>query len=198
MRTENVNIYEYDELSVEAKEVARKWYTDSMNEDFSFESEQITESFTDELSELGYTDVEVNWSLSHCQGDGVAFYGTLYTQELLKIAKRLLSERDYNRLEVIGECEDVSVEINRSGWGNYHHWNTMSVELVDAHCWEDYPKVLELLEKLVEEIEKDVVTISKRLEEQGYAEIDYRFSKEAIEESIRVNAYEFTEDGNRY
>ncbi len=197
MRIEQVEIYQYDELTVSAKENARKWFEESLNEEFSHETECITQDLTSALEEKGYEGLEVNWSLSHCQGDGVAFYGTLYTSEVLQIAKRLLSEKEYNRLEIISQCEDIVFEINNSGWGRYHHWNTMSVELIDVCYWEDYPKVWELLKKLERAIAEDIREVSKELERKGYEQIEYYFSKEYAEDEIRANDYEFDVNGGR-
>ncbi len=42
----------------------------------------LTEDFKMQLAERGFPDVEVFWSLGYCQGDGVAFYGSVYPTDL--------------------------------------------------------------------------------------------------------------------
>lgn len=180
-----------------AKENARKWFEESLNEEFSYETECITENMQNVLEEKGYEDMDLNWSLSHCQGDGVAFYGTLFTTDLVKLAERLLSDKEYRRLKAIATGEDFSIEINQVGYGRYHHWNTMETYLNDEHVFSDYPKVWELLQKLERAVSNDIKDISRELEKQGYEQIAYYYSKESIEENIRANEYEFDVDGGR-
>ncbi len=196
MRIEQVEIYQYDELTVSAKENARKWFEESLNEEFSHETECITQDLTSALEEKGYEGLEVQWSLNYCQGDGVAFYGTLFTTDLVKLAERLLSDKEYKRLKAIAKGEDFSIEINRCNY-HYNHWNTMETYLNDEHVFGDYPKVWELLQKLEHAISNDIKEVSKELERKGYEQIEYYFSKEYAEDEIRANDYEFDVNGGR-
>ncbi|AHJ87109.1 hypothetical protein BCP8-2_071 [Bacillus phage BCP8-2] len=196
MRIKEVKRYQYDELTVSAKETAREWFANSLNEDFSHESECISENMQTVLENKGYEGFDLNWSLSNSQGDGVAFYGTLFTTDLVKLAERLLSDKDYKRLKAIAKGEDFSIEINRCSY-HYNHWNTMETYLNDEHVFGDYPKVWELLQKLEHAISNDIKEVSKELEREGYEQIEYYFSKEYAEDEIRANEYEFDVDGGR-
>ena len=42
----------------------------------------LSEDFKMQLAERGFPRVEVFWSLGYCQGDGVAFYGSVYPEDL--------------------------------------------------------------------------------------------------------------------
>ncbi|WQZ49327.1 hypothetical protein Z3_11 [Bacillus phage Z3] len=196
MREEITFVYQYDELKAESKENAIKWFQDTLREEFTIESERITEDFTSALEEKGYEGLEVQWSLSHCQGDGVAFYGTLFTTDLVKLSERLLSDKEYKRLKAIAKGEDFSIEINRCNY-HYNHWNTMETYLNDEHVFSDYPKVWELLQKLERAISDDIKEVSKELERKGYEQIEYYFSKEYAIEEIKANEYEFDVNGGR-
>lgn len=196
MREKTIMVYQYDELTVSAKENARKWFAESLNEEFSYETECISENMQTTLENKGYEGLDLHWSLSHCQGDGVAFYGRLFTTDLVKLAERLLSDKDYQRLKLVGTLADFEIEIYDTN-NRYHHHNSMKVFLDDVQSLEDFPKIWELLQKLERAIAEDVREVSKELEEQGYAEIEYYFSKESIEENIRANEYEFDVDGGR-
>lgn len=197
MRIEQVEIYNYDELTVASKENAVKWFQETLNHEFSYETEYITQDFTSALEEKGYEGLEVQWSLNHCQGDGVAFYGTLFTTELVKLSERLLSDKDYKRLKAIAKGEDFSIEINRCNY-HYNHWNTMETYLNDEHVFGDYPKVWELLQKLERAISDDIKEVSRELERKGYEQIEYYLtSKEYAEGEIRANEYEFDVNGGR-
>ncbi|AXQ67686.1 hypothetical protein KIOSHI_265 [Bacillus phage Kioshi] len=196
MREEITFIYQYDELKAESKENAVKWFQETLNEEFTIESEQITENMKTTLENKGYEGLDVFWSLNHCQGDGVAFYGRLTTVELVSIAERLLSDKDYKRLKLVGTLADFEIEIYDTN-NRYNHYNSMKVYLDDVQSLEDFPKIWELLQKLERAVSDDIREISKELEKQGYAEIDYYYSKEYAESEIRANEYEFDVDGGR-
>lgn len=129
--------------------------------------------FETELKAHGYPDdLKIHYSISCCQGDGVAWYGTLNGDDLWRIAQRLYgsdpksSAHDrfkmlrYRRelwllLDWIRSHSDDSVRISPIGSGHYHHYNTMEVE--GEHDHEEMierlsddgrdPEVLEFLER---------------------------------------------------
>jgi hypothetical protein len=77
MKTRTINVYEFSELSEEAKEKAiSKWYE---NEDYPFLEEDLTESLTSLLEQKGckFEDICVLYSLSYSQGDGLCFTGSI-------------------------------------------------------------------------------------------------------------------------
>jgi len=191
-----VFVYQYDELTVSAKDNAVKWFQEILNEEFTEESENITQDLTGTLENKGYEGMDVHWSLSHSQGDGVAFYGRLTTDELVNLSERLLSNNEYQRLKLVGELADFEIEISSTNH-HYNHYNTMRVDLDDMQSLEDFPKIWELLQKLKEAIHNDIRGISRELEEQGYKQIDYYYSKEYAIDSIKANEYEFDVNGGR-
>lgn len=196
MREEITFVYQYDELKAESKENAIKWFQDTLREEFTIESERITEDLTSALEEKGYEGFDLFWSLNHCQGDGVAFYGRLFTTDLVKLAERLLSDKDYQRLKLVGTLADFEVEIYDTN-NRYNHYNSMKVFLDDVQSLEDFPKIWELLQKLERAISEDVREVSKELERKGYEYIDYYFSKEYAIDEIKANDYEFDVNGGR-
>ena len=70
------NVYQYSELSDEAKAKVRSWYIDD-----PFRAEELTDMINEDLKNLfPNSELKVEWSLSSCQGDGVkclfSKYGT--------------------------------------------------------------------------------------------------------------------------
>ncbi|MCB5366963.1 MULTISPECIES: hypothetical protein [Bacillati] len=214
MRKEIVKVFSYEELSEEAKKCARDWYRSILDRDFSFESQMITENFEIILEKKGYPTEDIEWSLSYCQGDGVAFYGSI--QDIDKVAKRLLSEADYKLFNLIFNDHGLYIdcEIFRNSYGyHYSHYNTMEIELdhedIDTIVYEvygleeheegyenKYIDIENLLDTLEEAIKDDIKEVSKQLEKLGYKEIEYYY--EAVEEALITNEYEFLENGKRY
>ena len=213
MREHTINLYSFDELSPEAQAKAIEKYRDGM--DWHWESQFITEDFQERLAELGYPTDDVNWSLSYCQGDGVAFYGDI---DVPKVAQRLLKGdvlELFNRM--VEENLTISMSLYRNSFGHhYSHWNTMEVEIDgddDGTMMEYlYPELEEgtdeyiekanavqnVFDVLLESVDSDVKDVSSELERSGYEQIDYYQSDEAITEEIRSNGFEFEEDGTRF
>lgn len=213
MREHTITLYKFDELKPEAKERAIQKWRDGM--EWDIESEFITESFEEKLKKLGYPTDNIEWRLSYSQGDGVAFYGDVDVQV---VAKRILKGDDltlFNKL--IEEDLTVTVKIYKNSFGyHYSHWNTMEVEL-DGDCLEtmmDYlyedldddsdeyadkrDELESMLMNLREGISDEIKDVSRQLEKDGYADIEYYESDEAISETLKANEYEFKEDGTMF
>ena len=159
----------------------------------------LTEDFKQQLAEHGFENVEVYWSLGYCQGDGVAFYGSVWAQDLKQKdeqAKALIE-----RLEKAGD--DIAIEITGAS-GYYHHSNSMTVEVeFDSELEDaDLPSRLKIArpvwrEEFEEYLSERVKEISRELERRGYAEIEYKTSEDAIKTDLRERGHLYEKDGSR-
>lgn len=158
----------------------------------------LTEDFKEQLAERGFENVEVYWSLGHCQGDGVAFYGRVWAQDLKEkdeMAKVLIE-----RLERAGD--DISIEITGAS-NHYHHWNSMTVEVEFNSELEtdELPARLKIArpvwrEEFEEYLSERVKEISRELEKSGYAEIEYQTSEETIRNDLSERGHLYEKDGS--
>ena len=126
MRTETIKIFQYSELSKEAKEKARKWYLDGDNTPFL--TENIEESIKEDLEEKDIKIIknfEVHYSLSNSQGDGVMFEGLF----LFK-----------------------GVHFRVKHYGHYYHGNSKTIESLRDDDKEIPPKLDEEFNNLYVEI----------------------------------------------
>lgn len=181
------------ELCEEAKESAIENERNSGRRFDDDDAAFLTEDFKYQLAEKGFEAVKVFWSLSYCQGDGVAFYGRVDANDLKakdKNAKKLIE-----RLEKAGE--EISIEITGAG-GWYHHRNSMTVEVDFENEMddEDLPARLKIAlpvwrEEFENYLAEKVKEMSGELEKLGYAEIDYRHADETIRQDLseRENLY---------
>jgi hypothetical protein len=217
-------VYTFDELSEDAKKKAVEKARQNEYEDFSWQSECITEIFDEKLKELGYPHGQghgksrrerdasgtVEWSLSNCQGDGVAFYGPI---DLDIVSKRLLKQEDLARfnklLGVIRGPWDGEFELHiiRNSYGyHYSHHNTMHIEEdrswsclddtdVSASGFKTLAEVNEFLDDFIKDVASDIRSTSKDLAKIGYDEIDGFMSDENITELIQANEWEFEANG---
>lgn len=189
----------FDELSEEAQEFAVSEEQNS-GERFGWDDARfLTEDFKEQLAERGFENVEVYWSLDYCQGDGVAFYGRVWTQDLKskdEQAKSLIE-----RLEKAGD--DICIEITGAN-NHYHHWNSMTVEIeFDSELDDDdLPSRLKIArpiwrEQFEEYLSEKVKEISRELERSGYAEIEYQTSEETIRSDLLERGHLYDKDGSR-
>ena len=189
----------FDELIEEAKESAIENERSSGRRFDDDDAAFLTEDFQNQLAEKGFEAVKVFWSLGYCQGDGVAFYGRVYADDLKgkdPEAKKLIE-----RLEKAGD--EISIEITgANNW--YHHRNSMTVEIdfENEREEDDLPSRLKIaLPALREEFEdylsEKVKEISTELEKSGYAEIDYRYQDETISRELSESENLYEKDGTR-
>lgn len=158
----------------------------------------LTEDFKMQLAERGFADVEVFWSLGYCQGDGVAFYGSVYPTDLKE------KDRDAKKFIEALERAGDSLSIGISGENNhYHHWNSMTVE-VEFECEtdEEIPARLKIARPVLREdfesyLDEKVKEISRELEKDGYAEIEYRQSEEVVRAELPDHKHLYEKDGTR-
>ncbi len=193
MRTIQLTVYTYDELSPKAKEAALSHYHEMLSAGGDY-TDNISEMFKQDLAEVGLTSLadKCYWSLGYCQGDGVAFYGSIDNDDL---AKHNPEFADMLARWVGLNGDDASFWITVDGrYGHYHHWNTMWVCI-------DHDSRLDNADVLADEIRTWVTAylqrLSRELEANGYAEIEHMNSEESFKDACDANGWEFYSDGSR-
>ena len=189
----------FSELRGEAQEFAVSHERNNPDRFDWDDAELLTEDFKTQLSEHGFEETEVYWSLGYCQGDGVAFYGRVHPESLKEKdceAKRLIAA-----LEAAGDS--LYIEITGAS-GHYHHWNSMTIEIefeneIDD---EDLPARLKIARpalrgNLEEYLADRVKEISREFEKLGYTEIEYRYDEDAIRGELQEREHLYEKDGTR-
>ena len=211
MRVRETKIYQLDELSEASKKVAIAKQVESLHQD-CFLADMIREDLTYEAEEnygLKLSDLTLEFSLGSCQGDGVAFYGELDHEAMMKLIKRQNEKSfnenneltfDFHEMELLERFPEISLDITRNCFGNhYSHWNTMLIELDMENMQPEVYELLEKLESFTDSISESftnlIQSISKELEASGYDMIEGYTSEENAEETINCNDYEFFENG---
>lgn len=198
MRVETIvrNLYQFDELSDKAKEVARDWYRQGLYLDtYAFDS------VIDDAKEIGHLmgiDIKhVYYSLSYSQGDGACFEGSYaYRKNSVKDTLAYTPtdseiERIVRGLADIQKANSYKLSANVKQRGHYQHSGCTEIEVYNID--DRYNKEV-IEENEVKELLRDFMNwIYKRL----LSEDEYLNSKESIDENIRANEYEFLESGKR-
>lgn len=214
MKTIEVTLFSYDELSETAQANARDTWRNQREPSPGME-EEIREHFQYTLSELGYTEqcgrrdacgLNALYSLGYSQGDGVAFQGD-FIKSVDKVAKRVLSKKDYallNYTHLSGQLEGLKLfdycDVSVKNSGRYTHWNSFHTSL-DLGSLENFfnltTRQFGAIDALVTNIQEELVALSHQLEKEGYEIIEYQNSDEAVTETIQANVSDnsFLEDG---
>ena len=206
MRTEIVEykVYKYSELDEDAKEKVKEWYLEGQ-EPFIF-----TEDCKQDLYNLfGKNNLDVQYSLASCQGDGFNIYGKIDAESIFKCLEKhnggtqlaefedVLTEKEKKTiLHYAKECGEIELPMN-------HRYCYSLADYIDiAEDWEyklnyysGYKNInVEALNKF-EELVRDIFGIlCSSYEKWGY-EYFYEISEEDLEEACEANDYEFLEDG---
>lgn len=207
MREVTVKLFKIGELTGNAKKKALDWGRTWHNE--TFDTDNMTEQLQEHVEHHHGVKTETcYWSLSSCQGDGVAFYGKLDLDKLVE--KQPAVKEIIDKLKAI----DNTVSVNIDGKnGRYHHWNSMTpqVEVDHGHRYseayglatdEKQNELDDEADKLANELETVVkellATASRSAEKFGYECMHAEQEDEAIEELLEANEIEFDETGKRF
>ena len=203
-----IKAYTYNELSDDAKEKAREWYKKDGN---YIDAYMITEDMKQTLEDAGLADFDVLWSLSYCQGDGVAIDGRVNVEAFIKSQRFLAKEvpgykgktkERYATLLIGSETVDkmqklvdngVQLDITIKHVGRYSHANSMSVS-VEHDSDEMAPEVDQ---NIREAFEGYVKQVCRTLERDGYAWIEWQGSDECVKETLLAHGWLFTAEGSR-
>jgi len=171
MKIIETKVFEYDELSKEAQEKAREWF--SNGNDYPFLSESMEYTLAELLKACDWQcdDAKIYYSLSWSQGGGAMFEGNVHFT--------------YKKRKYIATVRQA---------GYYYHYNSKEFDIVS-----DDDEQSEVYEgDLNEYFNNNYVDICKKLAKEGYRYIEDEDSEETIAENIRANEYTFTEDGKRF
>jgi hypothetical protein len=191
-------VYSFYELSTEAKEnaltklydlnVAHEWW------------EFMMAYWEKKLESFGFTNVKIYFSGFSSQGDGACFDASIcldtFSNNMVYCAPSYEDARIWRAINLAvynGLLCNPTIETTNH---HYSHENTRTVTLSNVYL-EDVPTTDLMLDALgiVEETRYNLCREIYRALETEY---DCLTSEEAIIETIEVNEYEFTEDGELY
>lgn len=191
------NVYRYAELSQAAKEKVRDWYLEGQSELSCI----FMENCKMRLSELfPNSDLEVQYSLNYCQGDGFNIYGEIRLDELLEKIAEKFTEKEMKFFKWAFNEYDTSFQM---GYNNRYCYcicsrNDFMGDIfyeMDNWYFRNIPeKIMEKFNKLAGQY---LDNLCKEFEKDGY-DWFYEISDEDLQEHCEANDYEFLEDGKFY
>ena len=204
--TREYKVYNFSELSEDAKEKAKKWYLDD-----DFRPQEFENIYTEDLHYLfNNSDLKMQFSLSYCQGDGLNIYGKLdlmdvfatirdtdHSGEQFKQYKDLFSEHEQKTIEAYMEACGREIELPY----NRHYCYCVDDRVDFADEWIEileYCRYKNIQIDTIRKMEKLVgmmfENLSATYEKYGY-DYFYNADDEVVNETCEANGWRFLEDG---
>jgi len=187
MRKVITEVYEFKELSNEAKEKAVENYRTIKQEDCCDCSNDIlTDSFVDRLEELGFYSCKFQWDCSYCQGD------------YFSINSSIELDKGFLAVNNLKEYEDILPYIYAICVKENEVYVDLDIEIDDEDLGELFEKLVEKkVDNLKGELQIIVDDLARKFKKEVHEEYEYILSYECIVEDIKNNGGEFEEDGTR-
>lgn len=207
MRTATINyeVYNYNELSAEAKEKVKEWWLNGQD------SYGFTEDVKEDLKCLfGDNDLDVQYQLSYCQGDGFNISGEVDAENIFKCLEErragtqlvefenYLTEKEKKTILHYAGVVGGKIKLpanSRYGYSLAEYIDVADDWEYDLEYYSDYSNInTEVLKKFETLVRELFGTLCKIYEKWGY-EYFYEIDEETMEEICEANGYEFLKDG---
>lgn len=186
MRTIEKAVYQFDELSDEAKERARAWYRSC---DDGYYLEDVVGDFREITKLIGLEVDDVCYMVSHSQGDYASFSGAWRYKKGCLAEVKNYAPRDLELHGITASwCDLQRKNFYRLAASPAHGrgCQTVSYTTVDGRYTDD--STLDASADICRDL-------ADWLYRWLRDEVEYRNSDEAVDETIRANEYEFYENG---
>jgi hypothetical protein len=186
-----IQIYNFNELSQEAKDTAINNFRDVHEIHLDFFNDEAKEI----ISQRGFKgNIKLQYSLSNCQGDGLSFNCDYFDSEkFYEIFREVLGSGKDKTIETILDNSYFKVK-GISGRYCYAHENDLEYTFDDNI---DAPNIEEVVGKVEAKLVEIYLDLCKELEKMGYDEIEYQYSDEYIANELIEREYEFLENGKK-
>lgn len=194
MKTKTINVYQFSELSVSAKQKALDWYRSI--DDFAFDSECILDDAKETALLLGINIDKIYYGGFSSQGDGASFTGSYkYKKNTLPEVKAMFPnnaelQRIAKALQDVQRKNFYRLTANASHRGHYYHSGCMAVSVEDSN--NQYRDIGSAEDDVTQALRDFADWIYSNLEKQ----YEWVNQDEQVEENILANEYEFDENGN--
>ena len=196
--TREFNVYNFNELSKEAKERVRSWYLEWQSSElgYIFEDdcmERLKELFPD-------SDLKIQYSLNSCQGDGFNIYGEICLDELLEKIAEKFTEKELKFFKWAFSEYGTSYKMASNNYYCYcicsrnDFMEDIFYEMDDCYSRNIPKKTMEKFNKIAG---KYLDNLCGEFEKDGY-DWFYKISDKDLQEYCECNSYEFMEDGKLY
>lgn len=210
------NIYRYDELSDKAQDAVKEWLLQGRQE-----TDVFSENCENDLESLfPYSDLDVQYSLSYCQGDGFNIVGKLDFRDMLPHMKGkktsflseflpIYSDKEIKTLKWLFEWIECEYIFSRSRFNGscysckdqdkseIEYLVDEAMETLEYYHFKNIGNIPKLLKRFYYDAFDCFEKLDKFYEDSGYAYF-YEIDEETAQEVCEINDYMFFEDGSVY
>lgn len=184
------------ELSEEAKARAVLSTRSFMMRNFSQDDRnRLTAKLSEMVKNHGYSPTDVRWSFNVNNDSGrLAFYGEV--ADLISVAKRTLSKRDYRLFKWLHDMFSIRLSIvdNGSSSRNYASMDCY-IHLHNHRNLDHFHDMSELVQKIRHVVREDARRTAEQIFSNGLNMVKGMFSEENIHRAIDTFNFDFKEDG---
>lgn len=192
-------IYNFNELSPEAKEKVKQWYLEGQ------EAQELEKIHLEYLGEkFPKSDLKIQFDMSCCQGSGYNIYGSVNFDDVLNYCERHnietgLTEKETKALKFYDNEGLLPINLKQNRRYTYYCQSCRDItydidyELEDNGFWLKNINYA-AIEKLAELVDDIFADECKKLYEKAYAYF-YEIDDDDLAEICDVNNWEFTADG---
>jgi hypothetical protein len=193
MKTIEIQLYKFDELSEEGKQTAIE--KERNREDYYF-MEFFKDDVIEKISESGFKgNIKLQYSLSYSQGDGLSFCAD-YFDKLNDLFTEVLGPGKQKTIDCLVNNTSFNLKGNN---GRYCYASKSDLDLtLEDYGHHDTINCNIVVSKVLEKLEDFYMNLCNELEKNGYKYIEYENSDECITENLIGNDYDFTENGKMY
>lgn len=188
MKKIEIILYNFNELN---EDVQKNLIEEEIEKIIQKNFECLPDYFKVMMEEEGLEDLEISYSLSYSQGDGVSFEGVI-DFEKDNIFKKVLDNSKYKQEITNILNEGFTFKLERKEH-HYTHKYTCAIEN-DVYYWDEETK--KVLIEFETQLEQVYYTLCDRYKEVGYS--CYEVSEEEAIESILEKDLLYYEDGRIY
>ena len=185
MKTKTINLYKFEELTAEQQAKVLDKYRD-WNDDI-FESYASDECNTLEITESGFNNPAIHYSLGYCQGDGACFDCNDFDFDLL--LKDWQHKHKNWIIDIIKQHYQGYIKKNNYGY-HYSHSKTRYFDL-EANFNYLYLHIERAINSAIAHIENLRYKLAENLTNRLYEQLEWLQSDEQIAESLIANEYYF-------
>ena len=189
MKTIKINLYQFKELSKEAKEKTIEQNRDINTYDDWFR--YIIEEFKTDMKKKGFEVEETFFSGFWSQDDGACFTGSVDVSKWITINKL---GNDYKKL--LNHAKEFEGKIIIEHVGRYYHENSMSLRDYAIDWLENNDQdLVSQGDRVYELIKEQAIEEARKLYEVLEKEYMYLSSDESVSETLIANEYDFLKEG---
>lgn len=188
MQTLQIDVFNFNELDNNVQKTVIEKYRDRMYE-WGIDLDYFNEECYNIANKSGFLDINLSYSLSNSQGDGLSFSAEIDKEYFIKKCFPNIKNSVFDIL-----CNYVIYSCKSNG-GRYCYASKNDIDIFLDPQYKSYPNIEKLVYELYQYVQNEYLNLCGQFEKTGYDIIEYEYSDENIIDLIINNECQFTKSG---